>query len=541
MRAGAPRQATIRRAMDAVAANDWRRLLHQAQQPGDVQRALLRALLERQAGTAFGQKYDFARLQDEREYRRAVPIHQYEDLRPLIERQEETKGACLTVEQPVGYTRTSGTTGQPKYLPVLPRTLDALARFQRLFSYSQYQGVPTIFEGRVLVLSGHAVEGTLATGAPYGSLSGLLFDALPLPIRRKDLLSPAVRAMTDPKARYWHAAACALADPELSVIATPNPSTLLKLMDIIREQFADLIDALAVRRAVGGVAMPWISTHRQARLQALLRQRSELTYATLWPQLRAVIMWTGGNCGVLVPRVRSLVPSEAALIEMGYLSSECLGSLNVDVRHNRCVPTFWDHVFEFVPLSEWESAQPATLGLEDVEVGQKYHVVVTTAAGLYRYAMNDIVEVTGRFHATPTIQFVQKGKGVTNITGEKLYEHQVTASVEAVLARSSVACEFYVVLADVEAQEYVLYLDGSPRAEDLARAVESELMARNVEYQAKRESARLRPLRVYPVRHGVAEAYRAYCVASGQRDAQFKLVRLQYRHECTFDFTPFLG
>ena len=70
---------------------------------------------------------------------------------------------------------------------------------------------------------------------------------------------------------------------------------------------------------------------------------------------------------------------------------------------------------------------------------------MSTQTGLYRYFMNDIVRVTGKFHETPTIQFVQKGKGVTNITGEKLYESQV---IQAVLSAEDYRFFDYVVIND---------------------------------------------------------------------------------------------
>ena len=66
---------------------------------------------------------------------------------------------------------------------------------------------------------------------------------------------------------------------------------------------------------------------------------------------------------------------------------------------------------------------------DELEAGQRYYVLITTASGLYRYFMNDLLEVTGFFHRTPLLRFVQKGKGVTNLTGEKLYEAQMIESV----------------------------------------------------------------------------------------------------------------
>jgi hypothetical protein len=174
--------------------------------------------------------------------------------------------------------------------------------------------------------------------------------------------------------------------------------------------------------------------------------------------------------------------------------------------------------------------------LHQLEAGRKYSVIVTTSNGLYRYAMNDFVEVTGRFNQTPTLRFVQKGKGVTNITGEKLYEHQVIEAVEQVLKSRGIVSDFFVMLACVEASRYTLCLEQGATTVDVQVALEARLGDLNIEFKAKRASGRLQPVRVLQLRLGTGEAYRQHCVSRGQREAQFKFIRLQYAHECTFDF-----
>jgi GH3 auxin-responsive promoter len=533
------RTGTLREAMGNIERRYWAPFIRQTDHPMEAQQTLLRHILNRHADTVFGEKYGFKKLRSYHDYRRALPIQGYEDLRPYIEAQDRTGKTELNAERPGLFAQTSGTTGQPKLIPILRETGRRLRTYQRLFTFAQYQGIPDIFKGRILVLSGQRIEGRLPTGTAYGSMSGLLYESLPISIKQKDVLSPHVRALTDVNEKYLRIAACMLAEPSLSVLASPNPSTFLKLMELIRQHYSDLVEALSPRSR-GLRSVPRASAGRLAQLKEYRHHEGKLTFADLWPDLRAVITWMGGNCGVLIPRLKSLLSENTALIEMGYLSSECLGSLNVDVVNNRCVPTFHDNVFEFVPLADWDTADPRTLTMDQLEIGEKYQVLVTTPAGLYRYAMNDIVEVTGRFNRTPTIRFVQKGKGVTNITGEKLYEHHVTAAVDAVCTDLGLNGEFYVMLADVEAQQYTLYIESAVPASDAACRIEQALGGQNVEFKSKRESGRLRPVVVRYLREGTADAYRAHCLRMGQRESQFKLVRLQYRHDCSLDFSPYL-
>jgi hypothetical protein len=221
---------------------------------------------------------------------------------------------------------------------------------------------------------------------------------------------------------------------------------------------------------------------------------------------------------------------------MGYLSSEFPGSLNVNVQTNQCVPTFQENFFEFVEQHDWDAGRPYTVTLEQLEVGKRYYVLVTTMNGLYRFFMNDLVEVTGWFHHTPTIRFVQKGKGVTNLTGEKLYEFHVMDAVEAIQQAYQTTVDFYVMLADPLTLQYTLYLEHPPLDFFVGYKLEQHMGKINLEFQAKRESRRLQPLRIVYLQPGTGEAYKTHCLQQGQRDAQFKVVRLQYAKDCSFHF-----
>ncbi len=536
--------AGIEATMRLVRDQDWLPLLAHTEQPEAMQRQLLSSILASQRDTQFGRQYGFGSLRSYEEFTQAVPVLGFEDLRERIEGQEQRGERLLNAEQPVHYVQTSGTTGKPKHLPMVRSALEWIGQYQRLFAFAQWAGVPGIYAGQVLVIAGQAVEGKLPGGTPYGSMSGLMNEALPQAIRRKSALPEGVLTGADIRLKYLRMAACAVAAEALSVLATPNPSTILKLLEVIRSEFPHLVEALAVgpRHPIFSQRTAWaepipVSAHRLAYLRTLMQYASTLDLAALWPGLCAVITWTGGNCGVLIPKLRTLVSQETAVIEMGYLSSECLGSLNVDVRANRCIPTFQEHFFEFIGVKDDDDSVSRPVMLGDLREGQKYQVLVTTRSGLYRYAMNDIVEVTGWFNRVPTIRFVQKGKGVTNITGEKLYEHQAVEAVERVLRALNMACEFYVMLADVHQARYTLYFEQTAVPSSFSNEVDEQLARLNVEYEAKRESGRLQPLRAALLRPGTAEAYRAHCVAQGQRDAQFKLIRLQYAHDCSFNFS----
>ena len=536
--------AALRAALSLRYDGRYQSLLNATGNPRNAQDALLRRILVSNANTHFGARHDFKRIRGFREYRKAVPIKTYEDLRKYVEVQDRTGEPYLTADRPVYYHRTSGTLGAAKDIPLTKAGIERVKRNQQLFAYSVARGTRA-FEGKVLGITGQAVEGLMPSGLPYGSASGLLYKRMSKLVRRKYVLPAEVADIPDYDLRYFATAAFALSEPNVTGVGTANPSTLVRILDLFRSEPEELIAAIREGRLPDGADLPPESrlTRNPGRardLERLLTERGELDYACIWPNLKGIMTWTGGSCSVPLRRLADSIPAGTSIIELGYIASEFQGTVNINAAENACVPTLLDNFFEFVERSVREAGGQDFLLLDQLEEGCEYYVFVTTQDGLYRYDMNDIVRVTGMVNATPCLEFVQKGKGVTSITGEKLYEKQVLDVVMAATARIGVSPTFFVVLADEEEAKYTLYLEACKRelnrTSDLARAVDRGLREANIEYDGKRGSGRLAPVEIRRLYPGTGGKFRADRVAAGQRDAQFKYLHLQYAQECPFDF-----
>jgi hypothetical protein len=536
----------MRGALQVTQGPRYRRLIKGSKTPREVQAALLARILAANAETEFGKRYGFSQIRNIDDYRSAMPFRTYEDLRPYIERQELTGEPCLTWEQPVYYHRTSGTVGTPKDIPVTETGLRRLKHHQQISTYAQSRG-SSIFEGKVFAITGQAIEGRMAGGTPFGSASGLIYQSQSRFVRSRYVLPPWVSAIEYYEARYLAMAIYGLSEPAVTCIATANPSTLVRLLSIINQNSDEILGALATGRLPDAISpntpienrlTP--SAHRAAHLESKLKAAGQLTYSDIWPDLKGVVTWTGSSCAIPLRNLSGSLPAEVSVIELGYLASEVRATVNVDVQRNVCLPTIFDAVFEFAERDAWEGGTAEFLSLHELTANGEYYVFVTTPEGLYRYDMNDIVRVTGRVNETPTLEFVQKGKGVTNITGEKLHEDQVLDAVTAALTDGGIESDFFIVLADRETAGYTLYVEAKDPCHrigpDLANDVDGRLRSSNIEYDGKRASGRLAPLKVQWLQSGAGDAYRIHRVANGQRDAQFKYLHLQYAHECSFDF-----
>jgi GH3 auxin-responsive promoter len=515
----------------------WLPIQRMTYHPADTQTAVIQRLLHVNRNTRFGIEHEFSKIRDYDELKQKVPVQHYEMLRPYIEEQRYSGTQALTAESPQFYAQTSGTTGKPKYIPITPSILAMHKDEQSLFSYLQYRACPEAFEGKALGIMGAAVEGQLDSGHQVGSVSGNLYQSLPKIIQSRFVVPPLVSNIADYELKYFVILRLALAEPNITYAGSPNPSTFVRLLNVLNERRDELTHSLATGK------FDMLDAPLRSALEKLLRpdplraayisSLTELTYANVWPKLKLVTTWMGGSCGIALNALRRTLPLEAKVMELGYQSTEFRGSIALQAETGAGLPPLQHHFFEFVEQLLWDNNNPEYLTLDQLAQGKIYYVIITTAAGLYRYFMNDLVEVTGFFNATPLLRFVQKGKGVTSLTGEKLYESQVIDAVQAISRKYGLISSFYILVADEEAMVYRLFLetDGTAlvNASTLAAMIDEKLGELNIEYLAKRDSGRLAPLAVVWLKHGTSEAYKAACVRLGQREGQFKPTVLLYR------------
>jgi hypothetical protein len=191
------------------------------------------------------------------------------------------------------------------------------------------------------------------------------------------------------------------------------------------------------------------------------------------------------------------------------------------------------HYFEFIPESEIDHPQPTVLGAHELEEGRTYFILPTTAFGLYRYNIYDVVRCTGFHNRTPLVEFLSKGAHFANITGEKLSEYHVTGAMGHVLRELNLTLTAYSVAPcwHDEQPYYGLFVEradlaGPEQGQRLMRLLERRLAEMNVEYAAKRESKRLGPLRLLLLS---ANSWQQW---DRQRLARTGGTLEQYKHPC---------
>jgi hypothetical protein len=512
---------------------------------GDTQSRVLRRLIGLNKSSAFGRDHGFAGIKTMSDFQRAVPVCTYEDLQPYIERALNGEPHQLTAEKPVMFATTSGTTGASKYIPVTPTSRASKSKLMRVWLGSLFKDHPGTLDGKIIAVVSPEAESYSPGGIPCGAESGHGYRAMSPAVRTQYSAPYEVAEIKDYEARYYALVRIACGQ-SVSLIFACNPSTVLLLAQKMGARTEEIIKdvrdgtlssnfdiAPEIRQVIEPLLAP--DPQRATELEAAAyRGGGRLLPRTVWPELACVACWKGGTVGMYLDRFGDYVDPATPVRDIGYFASEVRGSVVLSDEGSSGVLSVTENLFEFAPANG--AAKPSGDELllpHQLEQGGQYFIYVTTLAGLYRYEMNDLMEVTGFYGQTPVLRFLHKGKGMVSFTGEKLSESQVITAVERGLADRRGAFEFIAAIGEVpdETPRYAFLVEfNEPLGDDdghrMLRGIEDALCELNVEYGAKRKSLRIDAPVLRTIRPGAFNDYRRREVEKGRMDGQFKTLRL---------------
>ncbi|MEH6345405.1 MAG: GH3 auxin-responsive promoter family protein [Bermanella sp.] len=561
----------------------WRPMKISCAQPQLTQLNLLKTILQTNQTSTFAKEHNFSHISSHEDFVKNVPVQDYDSLQPYIQQQEISGDHALTCNAPAIYAQTSGTTGSVKKIPILSESIKQLKKSQSLAAFMNYQCCPKAFSGMLLAIVSPAIEGYTDTGHPYGSVSGLLVKNMPKIAKAKYVLPAEIFEISDYEIKYYLILRLALAHKNITFLGAANPSTFIRLLQIINEKRHELLADMKEKYLPKTIHLPndikqaiEKKTHhnpkRYRELKKLFNEKKVIEFKDIWPNLNLTVTWTQGSCGIPLNAIRPSLPAHTKVMDVGYLASEFRGTItlapglaNLKEKENKTdesllpspllpqgLPCISETFYEFVERSVWDnrpdqqdtSALPFLL-LHQLEVDREYYIIISNGNGLYRYFMNDLVTVDGHLLQTPTLKFLQKGKGVTNITGEKLYESQLIEAVKRCESQLNFNTIFYVMLAQEENQNYQLFLqvrdndDESVTISALEKLLDKELKELNIEYKCKRDSGRLSQASITLLQYGSFDHFKKHLLNQGNRESQLKFMTLLYARDNSFSFEDF--
>jgi hypothetical protein len=504
--------------------NRRNRFVEESRRARALQHEALLKKIRRNQDSDFGRDHGFASIRSAADFRARVPVRGYEEHRPYIDK--VLRGDVTAMFAPgtnvLMFAMTSGTTGEPKRVPITEELFREYRKGWLIWGGGVYGDYPGLMRQKSLQLSSDWQQYRAPSGVPCGQISGLA--ATTRPKIGQYLFVPPVETVRihDPAARHYTTLRFALATKNIGMIVTANPSSLVEFArranqeceSLLRDIHDGTLSCNIPAEVRAALARP-IGTRQPQRARELSRLANHyggLLPKHAWPDLSVLAVWTGGSVGVFLPMLPELY-GMAAVRDHGLSASEGRMTIPLTNGTSAGLLDFYHHFFEFIPVEEHGSPQPTVLEAHELVEGREYYILLTTSGGLYRYDIHDVVRCVGFRGEAPLLEFLNKGKNFSNVTGEKLSEYQVVRAVENSFTDLGLPVDFFAVAPVMERlPRYVLLVEPKQlcgRGAELAARVQANLEQINEEYAAKCASGRLLRAEVREVPAGTWSRMRA--------------------------------
>lgn len=389
--------------------------------------------------TQFGKDHGFGAIQNVDDFRKQVPIADYEHFRPYIDSVAAGQVNALVPdsERLVQFTITTGSTGVPKLNPVTNTWLKEYKRAWAAWGAKLFGDHLQHAGGRMLQMAGTWNMGTTSGGYQISMVSALLARIQNPFLKPWYLIPEIVNTISNPVARHYVALRLSILE-DVGWIYLMNAGTIIRLAEVGNEHAELLVKDIAEGTLTDHFDIPDnVRTYLKQRLLRanpngsrkladMANQRGQLLPMDYWNQ-PVIGCWTGGTAGFQIKYVPEYF-GDVPIRDMGLVTSEGRHTIPIENDTPSGVPSIESGFYEFVPLGG-----DSTEALEghELQAGKSYRLLMTTSAGYYRFDIGDIVKCTGFVGEAPLLEFVQKSDRVGDLEGEKVTEHQVVEAAHA--------------------------------------------------------------------------------------------------------------
>ncbi|MCH7688280.1 MAG: GH3 auxin-responsive promoter family protein, partial [Planctomycetes bacterium] len=387
----------------------------------EVQRGVLRRLLSLNAESHFGKLHRLNEIRTVADFRRNLPVADYEYYREPIERMKQGDPSALLgpKNRLLMFTLSSGTTSQSKFIPITQQFLDDYRRGWQVWGINAIDDHPQISSGQILQLCSDYDRFRTPGNTPCGNISGLVAAMQKRIVRTMYTIPQVVSKIRDADAKHYTTLRLALADQRIRMVVTANPSTLIHLAKMAGKYREALIRDIAdgtlssdfeIGNSIRSGLRRHIARPNRARarfLERLVESTGELTPRDYWPEVELVCVWTGGSAGVYLNSLKQFY-GDVPIRDHGLSASEGRMTIPLHNQQSEGILDLNTHYYEFIPEQEHDSDNPTVLEAYELEEGKNYFILLTTASGLYRYDICDVVRCVGFYQTTPMLEFLHK-------------------------------------------------------------------------------------------------------------------------------------
>jgi hypothetical protein len=455
------------------------------------QEEVLTQLIEKGKQTQFGQDHDFSNIYTYDDYKKHVPVRDYEGLKPYIDRIVAGESAILWPGRPRYFAKTSGTTSGVKYIPI---TSDSLPNHfgsarNALFHFFGQTGRGKWLDGKLIFLSGSPALDDI-NGVPTGRLSGISNHLVPDWVKRSQM-----------------------------------PTYQTNCIDSWEEKLDKIVEETLDKKMtlISGIP-PWV----QMYYERLIEVSKKSTIKEIFPDF-SMFVYGGVNYEPYRAKLEELVGGKVDSVEIYPASEGFLAFQDIPGERGMFLNVASGLFYEFIPVQELGDENPTRIRLHDVQCGVNYLLILNSNAGLWGYNIGDTVE----FVSVNPYRIIVTGrvKHYISAFGEHVIGKEVDEAMQITCREFGIKVVEFTVAPQVNPLEGGLpyhewWVEFDEIPEDLNRFskfLDQEMMKQNIYYDDLIQGVVLRPLIIRPLKR---DSFRAYMKTLGKLGGQNKVPRL---------------
>lgn len=467
------------------------------------QEAILKSLLKGSKITDFGKAHHMDGVTNHQEFAQAVPIRDYEQMKPYIESIKEGKHNVLWKGKPIYLAKTSGTTSGVKYIPITKDSIPNHINTARnaLLCYMAETGNSAFASGKMIFLSGSPELERIA-GIPTGRLSGIVNHHIPSYLRSNQLPSYETNCIED-----WE-------------------TKLDRIVEETIHQDMTLISGIP----------PWMQMYFDR-----LIEKGGKKIGDLFPNF-SVMVQGGVNFEPYKAKLFESIGKKIDSIELFPASEGFFAFQDSQHEEGLLLNTNSGIYFEFVPAAEIFAESPARLTLQEVKMGENYAMIINSNAGLWGYNLGDTI----KFVSLAPYRIVVTGriKHFISAFGEHVIGEEVEYALRKTAEETGIRVTEFTVAPMIQQgegksyHEWFIEFENKPSSiEAFAEKVDNHLRNKNVYYDDLIRGNILEKLRISPIRRN---GFIDYMKSVGKLGGQNKVPRLSNDRVLANQLLPFL-
>ena len=511
----------------------------------NVNKEILLKILKKNAKSEIGIKYDFQNVKSIEDYIEHVPLSNYHDYEKYINRMANGEKNILVSEDVEYFGHTSGTTGKQKLIPATKSGRIAASKYMAILSQRfVYNNFKENFKyGKGLMFADTVTTTYTKAGIPICSATSGGMKKIKGLIPYMYTSPYEVMEIKDKESQMYLHLLFALKERKLAYITSVFISNILDLLRFLEEKIDSLImdirkGRINKRLIIDDIIREKLKKYikpdaaRADEIDIEIKKGFKGICKRVWPEITYIACVTGANFSIYDERV-DYYTDNLPIYSTAYAATEATIGINPYIERIRYVVIPDTVFYEFISTRDENKEVPKTYRLHELELGEKYEIVITNQAGLYRYKLGDVIKVVGYYNDCPEIEFLYRKNQVLNMVSEKTTEEHLTTSIQNTIKKLNLSLVDYTTIEDntISPGRYIFYFEFKDNLSrrniiELENILDKELQRANLAYSRFRKNNRLAKVKVKIVNRDTFNIIKESLISKGISKNQIKMPRV---------------